>query len=171
MVDSPLEVVQKVCSFLGVQPPEQAPLQPFTQQSCGDPCAAFDAASWDELYNAFKHTERAADFEPSRFISAPTRAPEADLAAYTTARNKQSADIPTIPASPAFNYDIEDALVRGRENLVLSGSRPTINDSFARDVALPIQMRILNVHDKGKRPRRRAPVPAALSQTPNLLRI
>jgi hypothetical protein len=77
MVDSPLEVVQKVCGFLGVRPPEQAPCQPFTQQSCGELRTAFDAASWDELCNAFKHTERATDFELSRFAAASTREPEA----------------------------------------------------------------------------------------------
>lgn len=69
MLEDPMEVIQNVCEFLGVHASEKLPPQPFSKQTSGDTRSALDADSLDALWNAFKHTDRACDFEGAGVVA------------------------------------------------------------------------------------------------------
>ena len=61
LCEEPLQELNRVCQFLGVEAPSELPSNLFQRQTHGKLCDA--VANWDELFAAFRYSEDCTDFE------------------------------------------------------------------------------------------------------------
>lgn len=174
MLEEPMEVMQKICGFLGVNAPEKVPRQPFLKQSSGDTRSAMDSDSWEELYTAFKHTERASDFKASD-ASAPCMPGQEHerMQELMHAVNARSEDIAAASVSVP---NVLPYIARGctnieQQKLMLSGRRAFSSEMVVQEAFPSLKKSSASMRGQGlcNRARVRTAAAASPSSSSNLL--